>query len=363
MGPTRSPGDAPGAWRESGSVERIAPGRAAPDSQSDEARTDRRGVFATLQVENDLGLTDQYYSHGIQFSTGRAGRPRSALFRAVAGPLDQLGLIRTDSDMRGAWSVATLVFTPVDLQRSTPDPADRPYAGLLIVTPTLASRWDVPAGERMRTVSLQLGWLGPGSQAGEIQRAWHRIIGAPDVEGWPHQLPDEPVAALIVQEAVRFNRRPLPGWVDYEATLQLEGAVGTLQTAAAGRFSVRVGNSLTDDFGPPRLRLGQAPDLFYRRTSHAFTAYAYLSGEARMVAHDVTLNGNVFRESIGVPHEPLVFEGQVGVVVAGRLFSPFWPGPTIWRLSVAHVRRTEVFQGQTEPFVFNAVSLSLVETF
>ena len=66
---------------------------------------------------------------------------------------------------------------------------DQPYAGVLYVDSMLYARKDRWA----HVWQLKLGVVGPASQAEDVQKDFHDLIGGDEPMGWDTQLPDEPV--------------------------------------------------------------------------------------------------------------------------------------------------------------------------
>lgn len=333
-----------------------APTGAAWAQGSEPADAQEPGVrrFVTVQAENDMFISDRWYTNGLQLSFGTDVRPGSWLYRLLEKPADVFLDLGPDADVKAAWSVGQIIITPDDYSRTIPDPKDRPYAGWTYVAPTLSSVRRTGNVSDMRSLSLQLGLMGPNSGAGWTQRWWHDVWDFRPINGWAHELPNEGTIALIGERRWRLEQAPAFGVAPWDMMFAVGGSLGTVQTSGSVSGGLRVGTELGDDFGPPRIRPGQTPSLFFSKRGSRPAAYAFATVELRGVAHDVFLDGNLFRDDTPrVEREPWVRETQIGAVV-------MIPIQKTWlRLTYAHVDRSKEFVGQPEDSSFNALSASL----
>jgi hypothetical protein len=84
------------------------------------------------------------------------------------------------------------MHTPDDIKNPHPPEDDQPYAGVLYVDSLLyarTERWG-------HAWELKLGVVGPSSQAEDVQKDFHDLIGDDEPQGWDTQHPDEPVINL-----------------------------------------------------------------------------------------------------------------------------------------------------------------------
>jgi lipid A 3-O-deacylase len=183
-------------------------GPAAAQSQSDDAAD---GWGGSLTVENDMfvpGLdgTDRYFTQGLR---------ATLLLPEGEGPLAPLvnrWLPGAEGDskwrFRQTFSLGQNMYTPEDKVRFDPAPGDRPYAGwLYLSTATVAY-----SERQMASLELQLGVVGPAALAGRTQNWWHRVIDAPSVNGWDHELHNEPGLNLYGEWRRRLTADPEDGW-------------------------------------------------------------------------------------------------------------------------------------------------------
>src|SRR5690606_27259153 len=102
---------------------------------------------------------------------------------------------------RWGLSLGQNIFTPADTLRRNPDPKDRPYAGWLFGSISLASYTATSYG----AIELQMGIVGPGALGRETQNGVHRLMNIDRAYGWDHQLKDEFGINAIASRQWRWN--------------------------------------------------------------------------------------------------------------------------------------------------------------
>ncbi|RKW18069.1 MAG: lipid A deacylase LpxR family protein, partial [Cardiobacterium sp.] len=144
--------------------------------------------FLTLNIENDKFGSgyDRDYTNGLRitwFNVG-AGQP------FYADWIDRLVPTFDANKTTSTYlSFGHNLYTPSDIDRSTLDVRDRPYAAFLYGSAGISTITD----RHMDDVELTLGWIGPSAQGEFIQDKFHRLIHADyQPHGWKYQLRDEP---------------------------------------------------------------------------------------------------------------------------------------------------------------------------
>lgn len=310
--------------------------------------------IVNLRVDNDVfGGQDQGYSNGVQLTlvspnlrdyTDDPCIPRLA--RWVNRYLSVLQPREYEQKNMVA-SFAQRIYTPTDFSRSDLIVDDRPYAAALLASLGYNAR----IGDRLYTTHLQFGIVGPSARGEEVQNAVHKALGSERFQGWKHQLHDEPVVALVHERMHRYstNHDGTRGW-SWDAITHYGGSLGNLATYANAGAEFRFGMNLPDDFGSTPLRPAgentaptREPQAQYMTGAHLF-----LTMDARWVLHDITLDGNLFRDSHSVDKEPLVAYAGYGVAFLHRR----------WKFALARYHSTREFEGQQEPPVFGSFTIS-----
>ena len=260
----------------------------------------------SLRWENDaVAGTDENYSNGISLMLAKDGR----------GPLGGLWSVfgLRPGRLISNYELGQLIVTPLDIRRSVPDPADRPYAGLLYVAVS-TQRID---GNRFDGIKFITGVIGPASLAEESQKSFHRLIGNPTPEGWDYQLKSEAILNMVYEHRRRYTLAgENTGW-SLEAIPVAGAMLGNVLIQAEAEAQVRIGYHLPDDFGTTLMRgLGNLP---FPRSGHDVNGspkmggYAFVGGGANLVARNLTLDGNTVRDGPRVSKRPVFPGAEVGL--------------------------------------------------
>lgn len=317
------------------------------------------GTFS-LQVENDYfspNNKDRHYSNGLRVDwlpTPGAVGDANALERLAR----DLPLVDTpDSIGRIGWSLGQSIFTPQDKTISAPQPHDRPYAGWLYAGLTLLKSTPPPAPgtsglNELDTLELNLGVVGPDAFGKQVQRGFHNaVFGSEDPKGWANQLKNEPGLLLAYDHKWRELWQADFGYVGADLTPNAGVELGNVRTDASVGLTVRLGQDLPADYGPPRILPGLAGSDFFLSdadTSNHFGWYLFAGVTGRAVARDIFLDGNSFTTSAHVTKLPFVADFQAGLamIVYGA------------RITATEVVRTKEFEGQNSNDVFGSITAS-----
>lgn len=323
-----------------------APARAADD-----------GDTITLQTENDryvLPSTDRHYTNGLKLSwLSRKQDDLPALLNRISN-LPSLFVESGSKPLtrRVGVAIGHSIFTPEDTRSRAFVDDDRPYAGWAYVAFSLqAVHGDDRGGlARQDTLGLELGVVGRAAGGEPVQNTWHDIIGADRSKGWDNQLENEPGVNLLFERKWRTDAlaefKPLGLSLDLIPHYSM--SLGNVLTAFGAGATIRIGQELQEDFGPPRIR-PSLPGSEGFRAGGGFGWYVFAGAEGRAVARNVFLDGNTFRGSHSVTKNPLVGDFQFGLAVVYRKV----------RVTYTHVVRTKEFDGQPRPDRFGAISLSV----
>jgi hypothetical protein len=232
-------------------------------------------------------------------------------------------------------AVSHQIFTPEAWERSDLIEEDRPYAATLLFGVGYNSR----DSDTMQTTLLQLGVVGPAAGGEQIQDFVHDLVGSDKFRGWDHQLRNEPVVRVMRQSFQRWDAsRLFDSALAGDVIVHGGGSLGNLATFANAGIELRVGAALPDNFGSaPILPVGETVSPIRRSNyTERLAAHFFVAVDVRYVLHDITLDGNTWRDSHSVERESMV--ADVGVGIAAR-----WRG---WRIALARYVRTSEFVGQ-----------------
>lgn len=291
-----------------------ATGAGAQNGPAEEAPvTPARTWAVSLRWENDtFGGTDRFYTNGAAVTLSHTGPSWADL---LFNPLPWGGGRRTVS-----YALSQAIFTPEDTDRVIPDPTDRPYAGTL----TFGLGLHVDQPNRYDGVRLVVGVVGPWSGAEETQRWVHRRIGSGEPQGWDAQLHNEPILNLGYEHRRKYRLAGVTDGWSVEAIPAVALALGNLLTYVQLGGQVRVGYKIPQDFGTTFLRgMSELPPPRPSEGSSAWESLGvYLHGGigGSLILHDLTLDGNTFKDSPSVDKRFLVPIAGGGIGIGNRRF-------------------------------------------
>jgi hypothetical protein len=310
-----------------------APGADAPD----------QGRF-TMDLINDLfGTTlDEGYSSGIRFA---------ARFAPFVGDGFSAWMPRRwqDQIVSETWSLGVQwdIYTPFDLEADTVEALrnDRPYAGYMggIFGVEFLSRTALqPGGYTIWSTALESGWVGPSTQTGRIQRAWHRWTrnllnrrNTPrDPNGWGvWEVPDAFMLWLRTRIETDVFRHDFAGRprnfrhgsrAGFRMSTFADCDFGLRRVGCDGGFVIRAG--LLPDAALEGLFPVNTWDPARQGASPRFPLYVYLftAVAADVTLYDAFLDGPVGVDSPTKNKRELGGEGQVGLLLRVGDFELFY---------------------------------------
>ena len=318
----------------------------------------------TAQLENDLFAdTDQFYTNGLKLSFISPDlewfrdlewlQREQWADRLVNRFIDMLPFSGDASRQRNlSLSVGQMMYTPDDIDRADLIVDDRPYAGWLYGSAAFHSK----SYRVLDTFELQAGLTGPWSLAEQAQDLVHGIRGINKARGWDNQIDTELGVAFIYDRKYRvLPRMDLADKWGVDAIVHAGGALGTVFTHLSAGIEGRFGWNIPTDFGSALIRPAGQTDMptdtsdpRYSPAAAQFSVLIFGAVSARLVGRDIFLDGNTFSDSHDVAKELLVGDFVLGASLIYRRF----------KLSYAHVLRTDEFEGQPDSQYFGSFSLS-----
>jgi len=313
-----------------------------------------------FQWDNDkVADTDRHYTNGMRI--GYVPTTPAEQLTDVSGFLvNTFGYggfpNHTPKDLRSGWVLGQDMYTPEDVDAAVPNPLDRPYAGWTYFGVTVQNESDAgfTSLDQQDTIELDLGIVGPEARAGETQNHFHRLINVSQSRGWDHQIGTEP--GVLLTRTVKFRTAPWKPFatdqLGFDAIPHATGQIGNVKTGVSTGVTLRMGGNLGQDFGPI-----YGTFALPRKTPDRFTWSFFAGAEVRLVARDIFLDGNTFKDSPDVKHNLFVLENRVGVMF-------HVPIPDGWgidgvRLDISHVQRTREFTTQDKSDRYGSFKLTL----
>lgn len=294
----------------------------------------------TLALENDLfgAGTDEHYTHGTEISYVSDTYQPTWLINLVSW----LPFYETNAETRLVWSLGQQIYTPADISKTEPQPADRPYAGWLYTSIGLITD-NRKSSNYVDKLEFVLGLVGPDSGAESVQKRVHKWVGSDEPMGWDNQLDSE------VTYDVQYQRQwMLPIIENYvDVVPRVSASLGTAHRNAGLGFSLRLGSGLDSDYGPPLMR-SAATGMQYFKPNQSFYWYLFAGAHGRYVDHNIFLDGTRDHDSPHVDKKEWVGEVQAGIVLG-------WEN---WRATLTEVARTREFDDQPDPDEYGAIAIS-----
>lgn len=336
----------------------------------------------TARLENDMfASTDRDYTNGVSLAAISHDIPGEINPHCLPWPVQlHAALIRRynpefwrdDGDVVRAQNVVVKfgqsMYTPGDPHRTDLIVDDRPYAGLLYVGLSWnRRRLDLQTNtETLDTREITLGVIGPLSMAHQAQDVVHGAIGSDRFQGWHNQLKNEPALQLAREQKYRDYKGDGMGIPGFSTdTIRSFGLrLGNIETSASYGVEGRIGWNLPNDFGSYPIRPGAenrapAPTASARQDSLGDAANRLSTGvhlfatlEAKAVAYDYTLDGNLLQDSHSVTRRPLVGQAAFGFSVQGSVAGRGT------KLAVMRVIRSREFEEQAALHAFGSIALS-----
>jgi lipid A 3-O-deacylase len=319
-----------------------------------------------VHFENDLFAdTDSQYTNGIKVTavspdlTSRfTQRDDLPDWLQNLLPLKHLPLVTDEGIARTfAFSAGQNTYTPDDTTQRELIDNDRPYAGWLYLGATFQTRSE----DQQDTFEVQIGVVGPYSFAQESQTEVHRLRGFSIPQGWNNQLRTEPGLVLAYERTWRHrlagSMRSGPGT---DLLTRAGGAIGNVAVYLSTGAQLRAGWNLPLDFGYSVIRPGDVSqisslpqannrgDSFASLRTPRWSVYAFIGAEGRVIGRDIFLNGNSFRDSHSVDHNPFVADLMAGLTASYRGL----------KVSLAKVIRSREFHRQTKDHNFGSITVS-----
>lgn len=286
----------------------------------------REAAKHRFELDNDVAFdSDNQFSNGWSF---QVHTPVADSWQSVEGPAETLkemgawlpSLTAEGLNYRMSVSIGQVIQTPNEIENPNLITDDVPYAGVL----TLKTSWIAYDNTDFRGFEFVFGVLGRPSMAEQTQNLVHNLIDSNIAQGWDNQLKDEPVINFNYMRKVKFFQRGNPAGFAFDATLNGDVQLGTLFTSAGVRLETRFGSNMPRGFGYRADPVGRF--LTYDATlappnQNSSSIYGTFSLGATYFAHNLFLDGNVFRDAVHSVEK----EEVVGITTIGFHYErPSW---------------------------------------
>lgn len=310
----------------------------------------------SLYFENDtINQTDRHYTNGFKLTWLFGDTSSTTMKRGIARWLYSIGdflpLIKSKDNIRDiSFSFGQNIYTPENIEISELVEDDRPYAGISY----FAVGFHGKKANRMDTIELYAGIVGPHSFAEDIQKKVHEISNSSNPNGWEHQLHDEPVLGVTYDRKMKLFRSAPYRAFSFDLNMNVGGGLGNAYTYLNCGSSLRFGVNMPNDFGTCRILPVSCSNPVFQEpqkgflSHHKISLYFFLTIDGQGILRDIFLDGNTFRESHHIDKKPFVGDFMVGVTTIVKRF----------RISIADVYRTKMFKTQKDDQTYVTLNIS-----
>jgi hypothetical protein len=212
--------------------------------------------------------------------------------------------------------LASAMFTPYNTWVRDPPPDDRPYAGITFFdggVHAYTTRW-------LHSYNLWLGLVGPASGAEWLQRQTHDLFGRQFPNGWETQLENEPILNVFYQARHKLINTGQGRAMAFDLIWNGGFGFGNWYTGANVGLVARFGHNLLSDFGAtaiyqPGSHHGVLP---ISKPEKRPSCYLWAGADGSVMARDLSLDGNTFKESRSVEKKPMRGSAAVGLNASWR---------------------------------------------
>lgn len=239
-----------------------------------------------------------------------------------------------DWHAKASYGLEQIAYTPNSINADNGF-VDRPYAGALLFTTRVNLSKPFDGGLQQNDfLELGAGLVGDASGAEVLHRVVHSAIDR-STRGWRGDVvKNEPVVVVQYEKGLRAVYG-WDKWFQAELFPYVGAAVGNLYTYGAAGASVRFGNHLKRDAGPPRPRYLMEGENFAQKGKY-WVWNVFAGFEQKAVGWNIFTDGNTYSDTSSVSTKPFPYEFTTGAEL----------GYGAYRMTLTHVYRTEEFEEQ-----------------
>ncbi len=301
--------------------------------------------YLSLSFENDrIGNgKDQNYTSGIRLTYYEVNTPVPPVIDKFAEAIPTFDLNTTTSTF---FTIGQNLYTPQDITQSANQPNERPWAGWLYGSVGLTTI----TKNHLDELEFTLGVVGPQALGKQTQKFIHNhLTNSPDPKGWDNQLKTEPGVVISARRrwpilyAQNFDNYRLR--IEPNVNLSLGNVYTYAGTGLAAAFGP--GKNTAQDM-PPRVQPAMAGTGFFDTPNNKLSWYLFGGIDTRLIARNIFLDGNTFKNSPSVSKFPVVADGNIGLALTYDDY----------RLAYTLNYRTKEFDGQDNESVFGSLTFT-----
>jgi lipid A 3-O-deacylase len=242
----------------------------------------------TISQKHEIGITSEDDSY-VDTHSDRYYTNGTFLYYRFLSPTKSKKINKKIIEFK----IGQQIYTPYQSNVPSISMQDRPFAGYLFAEAGMNKFYQ--DGSVLK-LSSQLGILGPGSMAEQVQTIWHQIINYVTPEGWQYQVKNTPGAQMNIFGSKNLfpvgpdNHFDANGILNVQAgTIFNSITLGILSRASISKLLPLYSSNM---FGAS---IGG-------NTRNVNEAYLYFLPEVNYTFYDATIEGGLFKKN-----SPLVF--------------------------------------------------------
>ena len=263
-------------------------------------------------MENDADFnTDYSYTHGGRISLlfSRENLNNDSITIPLLDPQNKNHLI--------SFAYANQMYVPYDRKSLEIVEDDRPYAGWSYIELGLHQN----SSTQLDSLTLQLGIVGPSAGMEDLQNEIHKYLDAKHSHGWHNQLEDEISIQLNYMHKWRFKYQDIYGL--NSVLVPYSGVnLGNVSTKLSGGALYSIGWNIPNSFGVNSMNEGSFASIPVDskiENSNVMSIYFNFLAGVNLVAKDIFVDGNTFKDSHSVERYPA--NAYIGAGLSIRLKS------------------------------------------
>lgn len=303
------------------------------------------GATVSLVFENDFFASDDFnYTNGSKLGYLSPPHDPKGIGRFVAQKI--FGMTNQNAYAWHGFAIGQSLYTPEDILATEPLFDQHPYAAYLYGEYTTM----VSQENTMTQLTVQLGMVGPSAYGEQTQNLAHDLLDGDKALGWDNQIGDELGLAVTLDRRYRVGMTLGDSDVDIDLLPGWGVTAGNVRTDAHAGMTVRIGENLKHDYGPPRVLPGLRGNSYFV-AKPGLSWHAFAGVEGRVVAHDIVIDGSFLDDGDIVTQESQDFVGDIqgGLVLQYGRF----------QLSYIHVFRDGQFRNSGGSDEFGVLSFAM----
>ena len=317
-------------------------------SVSAHAEDKKNNSYLSLSIENDNlgGGTDRYYTSGVRATWFDADIKVPPVIDILA---DKIPTFDFNNKTATFYTIGHNIYTPEYINIAAQSDEDRPWAAFLYGSVGLANITENgTAPFHVDELEFTLGVIGPEALGEQTQKFVHKhVSNSPKPRGWRNQLNFEPGFMISWQRripyAISHDFQNLNARIEPNFSVTL----GNIRTNASAGATFVLGSSKHQDT-PQRVRPAIPGTGVFFTEKNKLNWQLFAGIDARLVAHDIFLDGNTFSDSHSVDKKNFVGD------ISGGISFTF----DDYRMSYTLNARSKEFNNQDTESVFGSITFT-----